>query len=344
MPTKVSSYLTKLGFRQLDVTGDLISYGRENAGEYVVVKESNRIFRYAVDPEAIVDNENIYETADGGNSRWITLGGAALTQTRITYTLETDSNTIPLGIKVLSKSAILLVNVGNTLVLSDEYNLDEEGDNLILSQTFKAGTQVEIICTTGSAGTPVGGGSYGELTGKPSINGNILSGSMSSDDLGLQAKGDYATNTDVTNAVDAAKTELGTTYATKAELNGKASTSDLESYLQKAELTTEVEKLGYAKEEEVAQTYATKAELTSAQSTLNEAIEGVKTEVDTLDKGVAKLAGNNTFTGTNAFTTPAASDNTTKPATTAWVNAKFQVVSALPESPDPDTFYFIPEE
>lgn len=326
MPTKVSSYLTKLGFRQLDVTGDLISYGRENAGEYVVVKESNRIFRYAVDPEAIVDNENIYETVDGGNSRWITLGGAALTQTRITHTLEADSNTIPLGIKVLSKSAILLVNVGNTLVLSDEYNLDDEGNNLILSQTFKAGTQVEIICTTGSAGTPVGGGSYGELTGKPSINGNILSGSMSSDDLGLQAKGDYATNTDVTNAVNAAKTEI----------NGS-----------------------------INKTYATKAELTSAQSTLNEAIEGVKTEIsgdyatktelstaqtalqgniDTLNSAAAKLAGNNTFTGTNAFTTPAVSDNTTKPATTAWVNVKFQVVSALPENPDPDTFYFIPEQ
>ena len=76
-------------------------------------------------------------------------------------------------------------------------------------------------------------------------------------------------------------------------------------------------------------------------STAQTALQG---NIDTLNSAAAKLAGNNTFTGTNAFTTPAVSDNTTKPATTAWVNAKFQVVSALPENPDPDTFYFIPEE
>ncbi len=55
------------------------------------------------------------------------------------------------------------------------------------------------------------------------------------------------------------------------------------------------------------------------------------------------ITGNKTFSGTNTFVTPAVSDSSQKPATTAYINNKFQVVSALPASPDADTFYFIPE-
>lgn len=40
--------------------------------------------------------------------------------------------------------------------------------------------------------------------------------------------------------------------------------------------------------------------------------------------------------------TPATFDNSNNIATTAFVNNKFQVVSALPSSPDSNTFYFIP--
>ena len=62
-----------------------------------------------------------------------------------------------------------------------------------------------------------------------------------------------------------------------------------------------------------------------------------------LSSNIAKLDSSNSFTGTNTFVTPAVSDNSTKAATTAYVNTKFQVVSALPANPDADTFYFIPE-
>lgn len=41
--------------------------------------------------------------------------------------------------------------------------------------------------------------------------------------------------------------------------------------------------------------------------------------------------------------TPSATSNDTNIATTAWVNQKLKVVSALPSSPQPDVFYFIPE-
>ena len=40
--------------------------------------------------------------------------------------------------------------------------------------------------------------------------------------------------------------------------------------------------------------------------------------------------------------TPATSDSSTKIATTAYMNNKLQVVSALPASPDSNVFYFIP--
>lgn len=69
--------------------------------------------------------------------------------------------------------------------------------------------------------------------------------------------------------------------------------------------------------------------------------------VDTSDcvklTGDQTVAGNKTFSGTTAVVTPTVSDNSTKPATTAYIETKFQVVSALPASPDPNTYYFIPE-
>ena len=55
------------------------------------------------------------------------------------------------------------------------------------------------------------------------------------------------------------------------------------------------------------------------------------------------IAGNKSFTGTTAVVTPAISDNSTKPATTAYIETKFQVVSTLPASPDANTYDFIPE-
>ena len=59
--------------------------------------------------------------------------------------------------------------------------------------------------------------------------------------------------------------------------------------------------------------------------------------------GNETIAGNKSFTGTTAVVTPAISDNSTKPATTAYIETKFQVVSTLPASPDANTYYFIPE-
>lgn len=49
-------------------------------------------------------------------------------------------------------------------------------------------------------------------------------------------------------------------------------------------------------------------------------------------------------TGGKAYTsTPATSSNDSSIATTGWFNSKMQVVDALPENPDPNTFYFVKE-
>jgi hypothetical protein len=60
--------------------------------------------------------------------------------------------------------------------------------------------------------------------------------------------------------------------------------------------------------------------------------------------GDETITGDKTFTGDVTVPTPTVSDNTQKPATTAYINTKFQVVASLPATPDADTFYFIPEE
>ena len=57
--------------------------------------------------------------------------------------------------------------------------------------------------------------------------------------------------------------------------------------------------------------------------------------------GNESIAGVKTFTSSPSVPTPVVSDNSTNPATTAYINNKFQVVNSLPSSPDSDTFYFV---
>lgn len=67
------------------------------------------------------------------------------------------------------------------------------------------------------------------------------------------------------------------------------------------------------------------------------------------DADVVHKTGNETISDIKTFSnspvipTPAVNSNTTVPATTAYINNKFMLVSTLPASPNADTFYFIPE-
>lgn len=70
-------------------------------------------------------------------------------------------------------------------------------------------------------------------------------------------------------------------------------------------------------------------------------LNGIVTGLNSAINAKAGLTSNNVFTGTNTFTTQANSDNSTKAATTAYVNNKFQVVQSLPANPDANVFYFV---
>lgn len=59
--------------------------------------------------------------------------------------------------------------------------------------------------------------------------------------------------------------------------------------------------------------------------------------------GTETISGSKTFTASPKVPIIGTSSNDTSAANTAWVNNKFKVVSALPASPDPNIFYFIPE-
>ena len=196
MPTKISSYLTEAGFRQLATLAETAMYNKETGGEFIIVKENNRLYRYEASSTSPVDNSNVLNTADGGDTRWITVGGSATTQTRIQYTFETESNEIPLGMSVLSKNNILYVNINNTQILSSEFTLNADKNAILLSQSFKPGVATEVVIFTGDFSYTAGAVNYNDVEDKPKINGVTLIGDKSTADLGITASTDYV---DLTN-------------------------------------------------------------------------------------------------------------------------------------------------
>lgn len=70
---------------------------------------------------------------------------------------------------------------------------------------------------------------------------------------------------------------------------------------------------------------------------------GVRSQVDNTKYSILKVGCLSDGTFYTSAPTPATSDNSTKIATTAFVNNKFQVVTALPANPTPGVFYFVKE-
>ena len=138
----------------------------------------------------------------------------------------------------------------------------------------------------GGEGSSGGASDYSSLTGKPQINSVELSGNKSLDDLGIQAKGEYATKAQGAKADTAVQpsalsayltTETATsTYATKSELADKADTSALDAYLTTANATST-----YLSKTDASSTYATKASLSGYATT--SALAGKADKETTLD-------------------------------------------------------------
>ena len=118
----------------------------------------------------------------------------------------------------------------------------------------------------GGEGSSGGASDYSSLTGKPQINSVELSGNKSLDDLGIQAKGEYATKAQGAKADTAVQPSALSAYATTEAMNSalanKADTSALDSYLTKANATST-----YLSKTDASSTYATKTSLSGYATT-----------------------------------------------------------------------------
>ena len=110
-----------------------------------------------------------------------------------------------------------------------------------ISASGKATIQGDIVCggevaVIAGEGTPAGVTDYSALTGKPSINGiTLVSGNNTLAALGIQAAGDYATNSGVTTLLAdyTTKTFVANNYAGKSAFN--AHTADTDIHITAAE-------------------------------------------------------------------------------------------------------------
>ena len=335
MPTKISSYLTDLGFKQLEKLSDATQLNNKTAGEFIVVKQNNRIYRFDGNSTLTVDSNNILNTSDGGNTRWICIGGTPTTQVRIQYTFEEESNQIPLDTTISRKEDIIYVNISNTNVLSSEYDLNDTKDTIIFKQNFKPGVEAEILIIHGDYANTVG--NYDNLINKPLINGVELTENKTLDDLNIQKKGNYQpagnyVTTDTNQTIGGYKTF--TTH-----INVKADNIDVNTAPTS---NTYYSALNFYDKNSIQTCFLGIGQY--ASNNLIRSRLGVVRYVDDVYKDCvieAQIAPDGTIS--TYAPTPSVASNNTNIATTAYINTKFQTVSVLPANPDVNVYYFIPE-
>lgn len=166
MPTKVASYLTELGFKELAYASEASNYNKENAGQYIVVKEFNRMYRFDPNSTEAVDGVRVLSSSVQ-NANWVSVGGSAMTQLRIVNSTASDGRELLFteGRTVGIKDEVLYVNIGNTQILASTYNVGNENgpasgsnpapyDRVILNpdtQIIPSGTPYEIMLFSGNA-------------------------------------------------------------------------------------------------------------------------------------------------------------------------------------------------
>lgn len=154
MPTKVASYLTELGFKQIEDATLATNYNRETAGEYLVIKGLGRMYRYDDNSTEAINGITVLGTSDGGDTRWLSVGGSSMKQESITGSFNEEGNTITLNRAIASPYEILYVNVGNTQILRSEYAnsivIGETTTTITLPNTIPAGTGYEVMIFSGN--------------------------------------------------------------------------------------------------------------------------------------------------------------------------------------------------
>ena len=110
--------------------------------------------------------------------------------------------------------------------LKDVGNITASGKATIQGDIISGGEVAAIV----GDGTPAGVTDYSALTGKPSINGvTLVSGNNTLAALGIQAAGDYATNSGVTTLLAnyADKTFVSNNYVGKSAFNNHTADTDI---------------------------------------------------------------------------------------------------------------------
>ena len=129
-------------------------------------------------------------------------------------------------IVVYSQKICMYGNVLINTTTDNGYKLDVNGRGHYSGDLICGG---EVIAVAGE-GTPAGVTDYSALTGKPLINGvTLVSGNNTLAALGIQAAGDYATNSGVTTLLAdyATKTFISNNYAGKAAFNSHIADTDI---------------------------------------------------------------------------------------------------------------------
>ena len=124
----------------------------------------------------------------------------------------------------------------------------------------------ELLEKLNNAGDSSFSGVYGDLTGKPTINGFEINGTVTLDQIGAQPKGNYLTT-------------IPAEYVTETELNGKG-------YQTSQQVETAITGKGYQTAPQVESTITSKGYQTAAQVT-----QAITTELGKITKFNMKVLG-----------------------------------------------------
>lgn len=193
-------------------------------------------------------------------------------------------------------------------------------ENIPTASTSTAGkVKLDSSPTSGSNNAITSGAVYSALSGKLSTTGTAAK--ATADASGNNIANTYATKTELTTVQNSIPADSGLVHKTGSEdITGN-----------KVFNQSSVEMRGIPNDA----TY---------EPNILFHIPGVQySRIAMTSVGLAVKSGDGSTYSSILCDTPVVSDNSNKTTTTAYINAKFQVVSALPANPDANVYYFIPE-
>ena len=190
------------------------------------------------------DASNTYLTKDDASSTYAT--ASSLTTYATKTELNQKANDSDLATVAKTGSYNDLTNKPSVYILPTA-STTQLGGVKVDGSTITISDGVITAIDTASGGTT----NYNDLTNKPQINSIELSGNKTLDALGIQAKGDYATKSDLSSKADTSalsayattesvsstylsKTDASSTYATQDSLSGYATVSSVNGKADKS--------------------------------------------------------------------------------------------------------------